>query len=109
MRAVVLLSLATAALFACNRPSPEQCDKLCRRYNELHYWERFEKDAAGLAPSARDKLRAERQAEWDAIAAREFDPGRENCVKQCRRAAKRDDVTCVEEAQTAAAAKECLE
>ena len=106
-RAVVLLCLLAAAA-ACRRATPEQCDKLCMRYNELGYWERFEKDAAALAPDARDKLRAERQKQWDEIAKREFDPGRENCVKECRRSARPDDIKCVEAATTLAAAKDCL-
>ena len=106
MRSVCLLVLFLAA---CSRPTPEQCDKLCRRYNELHFWDRFEKDAAGLAPDAREKLRADRQKELDEINAREFDPGRENCVKECRRSAGRDEVTCVEAAKTGPEAKACLD
>ena len=106
-RAAVLLCLLTVAV-ACRRATPEQCDKLCMRYNELGYWERFEKDAAALAPEARDALRAERQKQWDEIVKREFDPGRENCVKECRRSAKPEDIECVEGAKTLAAAKDCL-
>jgi hypothetical protein len=108
MRAVLLLSVLAAAL-GCSRASPEQCDALCLRYNELHYWETFETEAAALAPDAREKLRAERQKEWTAIAAREFDPGRANCVKECRRSAGPKEVKCVEAAKTVAEAKKCLE
>lgn len=106
-RAAVLLSLLAAAA-GCRRATPEQCDKLCMRYNELGYWDRFDKDAAGLDAAAREKLRAERQKEWDEIARREFDPGRENCVKECRRAAKPEDIECVDGATTLAAAEACL-
>ena len=109
VRGLVLLFLLAAAVAGCRRASPEQCDKLCMRYNELGFWERFEKDAASLAPDAREKLRAERQKEWDEIAKREFDPGRENCVKECRRSAKPEDIKCVEGAKTLAAAKDCLD
>ena len=107
-RLAVLISLLVAAA-GCRRATPEQCDKLCMRYNELGYWERFEKDAARLAPEARDALRAERQKQWDEIAKREFDPGRENCVKECRRSAKPEDIECVEAAKTLSAAKDCLD
>jgi hypothetical protein len=107
-RVVVFLALL-AVTAGCRRASPEQCDALCMRYNELGYWDRFEKETAALAPDAREKLRAERQKEWGEIAKREFDPGRENCVKECRRAAKPEDIKCVEGATTLEAAKACLE
>ena len=67
-----------------------------------------QKDAAKLEPQARDALRAERQKQWDEIVKREFDPGRENCVKECRRSAKPEDIECVDGAKTLAAAKDCL-
>ncbi|HUS63020.1 MAG TPA: hypothetical protein VMZ28_00710 [Kofleriaceae bacterium] len=108
MLRTLLILVTLSAVAGCRRATPEQCDALCMRYNELGYWERFEKDAASLAPDAREKLRAERQKAWDEIAKREFDPGRENCVKECRRSAKPDDIKCVEKAKTLAAAKDCL-
>jgi hypothetical protein len=50
----------------------------------------------------------ERKQEWAAMRKREFDPGLENCIKECRRAARPKDVACVEKATTAAAAQACL-
>jgi hypothetical protein len=109
VRAAVLLCLLVATTLGCRRATPEQCDTLCMRYNELAFWDRFEKDAAALAPDARDKLRAERQKEWTDLSARDFDPGRENCVKECRRAASPEEVKCVEKSKSLAAAKDCLD
>jgi hypothetical protein len=108
MHRVLILVLLLVSLAGCQRMSAEQCQKICWRFNELAFWERFEKEAAGLEPEARDKLKAERQALLEQIRAREDDPGRDNCLKECRRAAKPDDVACVEKATTSAAAQACL-
>ena len=108
VRAAVLLCLIAAAA-GCRRATPEQCDTLCMRYNELGFWDRFEKEAASLEPDAREKLRAERQKEWGDLAKREFDPGRENCIKECRRSVGPEEVKCVDEAKSLAAAKDCLD
>jgi hypothetical protein len=104
--ALLLLVLLPAA---CQRPNAEQCERLCWRFNELHFWEAFEKEAESLTPAAREALRAERQEAWDEMKTREFDPGLENCVRDCRKAGKPDEVDCVERAESSAAAKKCLE
>jgi hypothetical protein len=108
-RIVLTALLALAALAGCQRPSAEQCERICWRYNELAFWERFEVEARNLAPEARDKLRAERQKTWADMKARKFDPGLENCLRECRSGGSPDDVACVERARTEADARECLE
>ena len=106
---LALILAATAGLAACQRPTGEQCEQLCWRYNELGFWEHFKAESTDLAPAARDKLRAERQKEWAEIKARKFDPGLENCMRDCRRGGSPDDVTCVERARSLAEAKDCLD
>ena len=108
MHRALFLFLFVLLAAGCQRLSSEQCQKICWRFNELAFWERFEKEAAGLDQPARDALRAEREAQLEEIRGRTDDPGRENCVKECRRAAKPEDVACVEKATTSAAAQACL-
>lgn len=81
---------------------------MCWRVNELHFWERYEAEAKNLAPSDREKLRAERQEDWAEMKARKFDPGLENCVKDCRRGGYPSDLDCVEKARTAKQAADCV-
>lgn len=107
--ALVFAATLAAAAGACQHPTGEQCERLCWRYNELRYRERFEREAAGLAPDARERLRAERQKAWAAMRARPFDPGLENCMRRCRAAASPDDVDCVQRATTSAQADDCLD
>lgn len=105
-----LLFLVAAALLvaACQRMSGEECEKICWRFNELSFWEKVEAEGKGLPPDGLARLKAERQKQWEELRKREFDPGLENCVKECRRAARPEDVACVEKATSAAAAQACL-
>jgi hypothetical protein len=98
---------AAAALAACERPTTEQCQRMCWRYNELAYWERFEAESRNLTPEKREELRAERKKTWAEMSSRKFDPRLENCVRDCRAGASPDDAACVEKARTTAEAREC--
>jgi hypothetical protein len=106
----MLRFLVVGALLAvgCQRVSPQECEKICWRFNELAFWEKVAVEGKELPPDGRERLKLARQKEWDAIRKREFDPGLENCVKECRRAARPDDVACVEKATTSEAAQACL-
>ena len=104
----LLLVSAVLCAAGCQRVSPQDCEKICWRFTELAFWEKVEAEGQGLPPDGRERLKAARQSEWDAIRKRDFDPGLENCVKECRRAAKPEDVACVEKAKTAEAAQACL-
>lgn len=107
---MVRLALAALLLVAasCQRLSVEECETICWRFNELAFWERVEAEGKDLPPDGRERLRAEKQKEWEAMKKREFDPGRENCVKECRRAARPEDVECVKKAASSQAAQACL-
>jgi hypothetical protein len=101
--------MCAAAVSGCERPTAEQCERMCWRINELHFWERFEREDKNKDPAAREQLRAERQKLWAEMKARKFDPGLENCLKDCRRGAYPSDVECVEKARTAAQATDCVD
>jgi hypothetical protein len=103
-----LLIAAAALLAACQRVSGEDCEKVCWRFNELSFWEKVDQEAKSLPPEGRERLIAQRKQDLEAMKKREFDPGLENCIKECRRAAKPEDVECVAKAKTAAAAQACL-
>ena len=102
---VVAIALAAAG---CQRVSPQDCEKICWRFNELAFWEKVADEGKDLPPDGRERLKLARQKEWQEMRKREFDPGLENCIKECRRAGRPEDVACVEKATTAAAAQACL-
>jgi len=103
-----LLIAAAALLAACQRVSGEDCEKICWRFNELAFWEKVADESKVLPPDGRERLMVQRKKDWEAMRKREFDPGLENCVKECRRAARPEDLACVDKAKTAAAAQACL-
>ena len=103
-----LLIAAAALLAACQHVSGEDCEKICWRFNELSFWEKVAEEGKMLPPDGRERLVAQRKVDWEAMKKREFDPGLENCVKECRRAARPEDVECVAKARTAAVAQACL-
>ncbi len=103
-----LLIAAALLLAACQRVSGEDCEKICWRFNELSYWEKAAEDGKALPPDGRERLMAQRKQDLEAMKKRDFDPGLENCVKECRRAAKPEDVECVAKAKTSVAAQACL-
>jgi hypothetical protein len=107
-RRLLLLVAPLLLAAACQRVSGEECEKVCWRFNELSFWEKVAEEGKDLPPDGRARLKAERQKDWEALRKREFDPGLENCVKECRRAARPEDVACVDKATTAAAAQACL-
>lgn len=103
-----LLFLVAALAAGCQRVSPQDCEAICWRFNELAFWEKVAEEGRDLPPDGRERLKAARQKELDEMKKREFDPGLENCVKECRRAARPEDVACVARATTSAAAQACL-
>jgi hypothetical protein len=103
-----LLIAAALLLAACQRVSGEDCEKICWRFNELSFWEKVAEEGKSMSPDGREQLMAQRKKDWQDMVKREFDPGLENCVKECRRAGKPEDVECVAKAKTAAAAQACL-
>lgn len=109
MHRLILAALLALTVAGCQRLTGEQCDRLCWRYNEIAFWERFEAEAGRLAPAEREKLRAERQAVWNEMKARKFDPMLENCLRDCRRSASPEVLACVERAKTSEQAAECVD
>ena len=107
IRAVVLLLLSLAA---CNKPSVDQCEQLCRRYADLKYRADTEASATAAGEEGAARIRKEREEKW---ASQQDDPvflrNLDNCVTDCRQSADTGMVTCVEKAETPAAADACLE
>jgi hypothetical protein len=98
---------ALLALTACTGGAEQgECDKGCRNFYQLHYWEDVELEAAKLPDdAARDKLRKERLGELETRMMK----GIPQCVAQCAKAASPEQTKCMIEAKSTAEAKKCLE
>jgi hypothetical protein len=99
-----LLVLATLLpLAACSKPTVETCDKGCRNYFTLHYWEEAEAEIARAPESERAALRAKKVSELEPRMTQ----GLELCVQKCRSGADQARAKCWMKAATTADAKQC--
>ncbi len=105
---IVAAGLAFIVAGCARRPTPEQCQEICWKYNELNYWQAFEDRTKDLGPAEKESAREASQKAWDDIEGRNFDPGLKNCITSCKRGGKASMVECMEKAESAAAARVCL-
>lgn len=100
MRSIVLaLVLASAGC----KGDPDTCDRACRNYAQLVFWEEAEKEISAAPLAQRDELRKTKMAEFSRNLAR----GVDLCTSKCMSANNDEDTRCLVEAKTAAQAKAC--
>jgi hypothetical protein len=90
-------------LVACDKASVQDCDKGCRNYFELHYWERANAEIAAAPAEEREALRQKKQAEFEPRMMQNLDL----CVQKCRSGADEDRVKCWIAAKSTAEVKKC--
>jgi len=99
---ILLVVLAALTLASC-KATLEDCDKGCRNYYKLHYWETAEQEMAKLPESERAAFRAKKESELEPRMMKELDL----CVNKCRSGADKHRVQCWIDAKTSAAARKC--
>ncbi len=105
MRTIGLALIAILAASGCKRGNAEDCDKGCRNYYSLHFWEKSDKQLAATPEAERDALRAKMLVELDG----KLKSGDLNmCVSQCQKAGAPDDVQCMIKARTVAEVEACV-
>lgn len=100
MRSALLLVVAMA--LGC-KGDPVQCEKACRNYAELVYWDEAEKEIAAVPAPERDELRKTKMAQFSANLSR----GVDMCSSKCMSANHEEDINCLINAKTAKEAKAC--
>ena len=97
------LLLAIVA-FGC-KGNPEKCDKACRNYAQLVYWEKADAEIAAAPPEKRDELRKQKLTKF----TNDLEKGITMCSSQCISASGMGDgqVDCMINAKTAQQAKDC--
>ncbi len=92
------------AIFGC-KGNPEKCDKACRHYADLVFWQKADAEIAAAPPEQRDALRKQKLAKFTA----DLEKGITMCSSQCVSASGFSDsqVDCLINAKTAEQAKEC--
>ena len=79
------------------------CERACRNYATLKYWDFVDRSLAGQPQAARDEARTSRAADFNA----KLEAGLPACVQQCHAADNPVQTACMGAAQTADVAKAC--
>ena len=100
---VVLLVLGGAA---CHRGDAQQCEKACRNYARLVYWDKAEAEIAAVKTPAERKLVRERHV---SKFTNDLESDIDVCTTQCQSADNDGQVACMIAAKKAVEAKACTE
>src|SRR6478735_8237854 len=103
MRSVLVLVLLTVIGSGC-KGDPAKCEKACRNYAELIFWEKADAEISKAPVEQRDELRRQKLAEF----TKHMELGIDTCTSKCLSANKDDDINCMIAAKTAQQAKACV-
>jgi hypothetical protein len=102
--ALALALFATLAIAGC-KGDPEKCDKACRNYAELIYWDKANAEIEAAPVEKRDELRKLKLAEF----TKNLELGINTCSSKCLSANNDDQTKSLLEAKTAKDARACAE
>ncbi len=98
------LVIAVLGLVAACKGDHEKCEKACRNYGTLLYWD-IADQAIQAAPAAeRDVMRKRKLGEFSSI----LENGVDTCINQCTSANNTTQTDCMSNSKTAAEAKKCV-
>jgi hypothetical protein len=100
----ILLALVLATTAGACGANGADCDKACRNYFTLHYWDEADREIAKAPPDQRDALRRKKVEELDPRMQGELNM----CVSQCREAAGNKEAKCMIEAKTVKDVEACV-
>jgi hypothetical protein len=103
IRVALLVGTLLLSTAACDKATVESCDKGCRNYFTLHYWEEAEREIAAAPEAEREALRAKKVSDLEPRMMQNLDI----CVQRCRSGGEKSRVNCWIEAKTMAELKRC--
>lgn len=103
MRRAVLI--AVLGLLAACKGDRDKCEKACRNFGTLMYWDLADKAIQAAPPAERDALRKRKLGEFSSL----LENGVDTCVNQCTSANNDKQVDCMTNAKTAADAQKCVQ
>ena len=96
--------LVVALFFAIGcKGSPEKCEKACRNYAQLVYWDQAEQEISAAPVAERDELRKKKMGEF----SHNLSKGVDLCTSKCMSANHDEDIDCLINAKTAKDVKAC--
>jgi hypothetical protein len=103
MRSILFVLAAALGAGACGA-SGGDCDRACRNYFTLHYWDDADKDISKAPPEQRDAVRKKKVEELDPRMQKELGM----CESQCREASSDKEATCMIGAKTVKEVESCV-
>lgn len=103
MRVLVLAAALLASLAACDKANTEECDKGCRNYFALKYWEDQDKLIAAAPEDERAKMREEAELLEEKRLLQNLDL----CVTKCKSGATSERANCWAKATSVAELEKC--
>lgn len=103
-RAASIAVFGAALLLSACKGDREKCEKACRNYGTLLYWDIADHEIQAAPEAERDALRKRKLGEFSSL----LENGVDTCVNQCTSANNDKQTDCMREAKTAAQAKECV-
>ena len=101
---MILLTVALALGAGACGSSNGDCDKACRNYFTLHYWDDADRELARTPPDKRDALRQQMVEKLEPRMQTELGM----CSSQCREASSDKEATCMINAKTVKDVEACV-
>ena len=112
MARVLYLSVLVALLsaLACEKPSKEECERVCWKAGELAYWKQIDaKLAKAEDDDEKEVIREEAEEEWAELKNQPMNPELNRCIVTCQKDGQKKQIECIDKAEDDQAVKACFE
>lgn len=101
----LLVSVALGGCMKQCNADPDKCEKACRNYAQLVFWEQADAEINAAPVEKRDELRKQKLAEF----TKNMENGLPTCTSKCVSANNDTDMKCMLEAKSSKQVKACVE
>lgn len=103
LRCLSLVALALLVAAGC-KGDRNKCEKACRNFSALVYWEKAEKEINAAPEAGRAELKKKHLGKFTMY----MEEGVDHCVNQCSSANNDEMIDCMISAKSSADAKKCV-
>ena len=94
----------------CEKPSKDECERVCWKAGELAYWKKVD---AKLAKAADDDdkevIREEAEEEWAELKNQPMNPELNRCIVTCQKDGRTKQIECIDAAKDHESVQACFE
>lgn len=109
-RIVLCATALLLLLVGCEKPTEEECTRICWKAGELAFWKQIEdKLAKEDDPDEKQVIREEAEEQWAEIKSQPMNPELTRCLLTCQKSGKPKQVKCIDEAKDYPTVQKCME